>query len=54
MTRNANVYPKFLDKYVAIYQMLSTVVNEGSLLTGKWATSDSGWVKIFYVAVSIK
>lgn len=32
MTKNANVYPKILDKYViAIYQMLSTVVNEGSL-----------------------
>lgn len=33
MTKNTNVYPKFLDDecVIAIYQMLSTVVIEGSL-----------------------
>lgn len=33
MTKNTNVYPKYLDdEYViAIYQMLSTVVSEGGL-----------------------
>lgn len=33
MSKITNVYPKFLDdEYViAIYQMLSTVVNEGGL-----------------------